>query len=667
MSDLNPPQREAVRYVDGPLLVLAGAGSGKTRVITHKIAHLIDRHGYQPQEIAAVTFTNKAAREMKQRAGKLIGRNKAAKLQISTFHSLGLRMLRRDCGLLGRRDGFTLMDPGDCANVVADLMRGERGSDSSMVDRTRDALSRLKSACHSDGRPVAGELDEETGRAVKLYGRYDEALTAYNAFDFDDLISLPVRLLRDHPEVCHHWRSTLRYLLVDEYQDTNIAQYEFVRALVGERAALTVVGDDDQSIYGWRGAQPENLVQLKQDYPQLRLIKLEQNYRSSNNILKSANTLIANNPHVFEKILWSERGYGEPLAVLTTADEEAEAATVVGQIMQARLERRATWGDFAILYRGNHQARPFERALREHSVPYVLSGGPSFFDYTEVKDVLAYLRLMGNPDDDAAFLRIINTPRREIGVTTVQRLVAFAAERGKPLFNALFEPDLATAAGDRGAARLAGFGHWLGGFIEQAEAGEPVAAMIALLADCDYRDWLRGQAAEPAAADRRIGNVEDLVNWMQRLSRDDPELSLSELVSAMVLADRLDKDDDDAGDRVRLMTLHAAKGLEFPHVFLVGMEENVLPHRACLEDPALAEERRLAYVGITRAQDTLTFTMARQRRRYGNVEECVPSRFLAELPADLLDWQGRRTDPVKSANRARNTLDGLRNMLKDPV
>jgi len=666
LTELNRPQREAVRYTGGPLLVLAGAGSGKTRVITHKIAHLIAKQGLAPAAIAAVTFTNKAAREMKGRVARLVGRTEARALQVSTFHALGLRMLRRDCHRLGRRAGFTLLDPQDCAALVAELMRGRRGSDSSLVDRTRDALSRLKSACHDSDRVLPAEADDALEQAVALQGAYDSALATYNAFDLDDLIALPVRLLAEHEDVRAHWRSSLRYLLVDEYQDSNMAQYELVRALAGERGALTVVGDDDQSIYGWRGAQPENLARLAQDYPGLRLIKLEQNFRSCGNILSAANGLIAQNPHVFEKALWSRRGPGEPLQLVSCADEEAEAAAVVGRILQQRMENRAKWSNFAVLYRGNHQSRAFERALREHNVPYTVSGGPSFFDLGEVKDVLAYLRLMANPDDDSAFLRIVNTPRREIGMTTVKRLVELAGSRSMALFSALFEPDLAAATGERAAARLTGFGRWLGGLIEQAEAGEPVAAMATLLDDCRYRDWLREGAPEPAAGDRRAGNVDDLLDWMRRLAREDPALGLSELVAAMVLADRMDGDED-GGERVRLMTLHAAKGLEFRHVFLVGMEENLLPHRACQDGDALAEERRLAYVGITRAQETLTFTHARQRKRFGAMVECVPSRFLAELPTELLDRTGPSADPAAVASRARSTLDGLRNMLKDPV
>ncbi|MDH5453969.1 MAG: UvrD-helicase domain-containing protein, partial [Paracoccaceae bacterium] len=406
MNDLNPRQREAVRHLDGPLLVLAGAGSGKTRVITAKIAHLIEHAGVSARHITAVTFTNKAAREMKGRVGRLLGADAGRGLSISTFHTLGLNILRRELSAAGLRAGFSIFDEQDVEQLLRELSK-KNEADKDTLQRARRQISAWKNDLIDPEAAMARADSDFDAFHAALYAAYQRALRVYNAVDFDDLILLPVSLLRTAPELRERWQNRIRYLLVDEYQDTNGAQYELVKLLAGVRAALTVVGDDDQSIYAWRGARPENLVRLREDFPRLHVIKLEQNYRSTGRILHAANTLIANNEHVFEKKLWSQLGPGDPLRVVNCRDEEDEAERVVSEIIQHRFNASAPYSSFAILYRGNHQARPFEKALRTQNIPYFLSGGTSFFARSEVKDVVAYLRLLVNPDDDSAFLRVI--------------------------------------------------------------------------------------------------------------------------------------------------------------------------------------------------------------------------------------------------------------------
>jgi len=665
LSDLNRSQRAAVRHTDGPLLVLAGAGSGKTRVIAHKIAHLVRAAALEPAHIAALTFTNKAAREMHGRVTRLLGRDGARGLQISTFHTLGLKILRREHVHAGRRAGFSLFDERDSVTLVAELLR-EASRASTDAGAVRACISRWKSEDLAPQALIAPGADPVAGAAALVYGRYEQALAGYNAVDFDDLIRLPVRIFTEQPRVLGAWRERLRYLLVDEYQDTNLTQYTLVRLLSGARGALTVVGDDDQSIYGWRGAHPQNLAALARDFPHLTVIKLEQNYRSAGNILAAANALIAHNPHVFPKRLWSDRGPGERLRVVVARDEDDEAAAVAGRVLAHRLGTGRRWSDYAILYRGNHQARPFERALRERNMPYHLSGGPSFFDFGEVKDLMAYLRLLVNPADDNAFVRVVNIPRREIGPATVATLGAFALEHGCSLFEAVFDERLEQRLGARARERVRAFGRLIDARAAEA-ANEPVRAVRELVDECRYREWLQDQAPDPASAERRCAHVEELLAWLERLAREDAgQATLDALVARLTLCDVLERDaEDEGGDRVRLMTLHSAKGLEFPHVFLVGMEEDLLPHRNSIAAETIAEERRLAYVGITRARETLTFTVARQRRRYGESIACTPSRFLDELPRELVHWHGERSDPAVTAAQGRATLAGLRQLLRE--
>lgn len=670
MSGLNPQQKEAVRYVEGPLLVLAGAGSGKTRVITTKILHLIEQGGLEANKIAAVTFTNKAAREMRERVKKLAAENTSHAdlkgLRISTFHTLGLQILQKEYQRLDYRKGFSIFDYQDSLNLILELTRKSHGDFKDFAAPILSQISSWKNVGLTPQEATAQASNAEEGLAASLYEQYNHHLHTYNAVDFDDLIMLPVQLFKSHPECLAGWRERIRYLLVDEYQDTNGSQYELVKQICGERGKLTVVGDDDQSIYAWRGAQPENLKLLNEDYPSLRIIKLEQNYRSMRRILGAANTLIAKNPHVFDKKLWSDLGHGDPLRVMRAKNDEDEAEKVVTDLSHHKFMKRTRFHDYAILYRGNHQARVFEKFLRERNVPYHLSGGMSFFEYSEIKDVMAYLKVLVNPEDTNALLRIVNTPRREIGPGTVEKLANFATQRDKSLFSAMFEPDLENHVSARASKRLAEFSDWLSRLADRAEHESPVEIMKTLLNDVNYEDWLDQTSKDPMAADRRKGNVAELLEWISRLHQKDNSASLAEIVRNLTLLDLLDnKDEEQNQDRVSLMTLHAAKGLEFPNVYLVGMEEGLLPHRNSIEAETIEEERRLAYVGITRAQRNLTFTLAAQRKRYGEVIDCEPSRFLEEVPRDDLHYVGEDTTTEESKDAGIATLAGLRAMLGD--
>ena len=654
MHDLNPRQKQAVTHTGTPLLVLAGAGSGKTRVITEKIVHLIEAKGFEPRHITAVTFTNKAAREMKARVTRLLKGRDAQGLTISTFHALGLNILRLEHRRLGFKPGFSIFDAQDSEALLKELLRKGTGNDD-VASLFQWRISAWKNGMLTPEQAAAvadGDLDL---RAAQLYGRYQRALLAYNAVDFDDLILLPVRLLGEHPDLLEKWQNRVRHLLVDEYQDTNLAQYALVKRLVGVRQGLTVVGDDDQSIYAWRGAHPENLARLKKDFPRLEVIKLEQNYRSTGRILKAANRLIANNPHIFEKRLWSDLGPGDQIRVMNCRNEEHEAERVVSEIIHHRHKTGARHGDYAILYRGNHQARLFETALRQSNIPYFLSGGTSFFSRGEIKDVMAYLRLLANPDDDGAFLRIVNTPRREIGPTTLEKLGSYANRRHVSMLAACGEMGLEQSLSGRGLDRVRRFAGWVNDYHRRASVAPPVKTVRAMLKELDYEGWLYERASSDRVAEQRWQNVQELVNWLERLHAGEAAgKTLAEMVNHLTLQDTLERQEDESGsDQVHLMTLHASKGLEFPHVFLIGMEENLLPHRSSIEEGSLEEERRLAYVGITRAQRTLAMSYAEKRKQYGEITRCEPSRFLEELPAEDLQWEGGSNDLSTEEKRER--------------
>jgi ATP-dependent DNA helicase Rep len=655
---LNEQQQAAVRYTQGPLLVVAGAGSGKTRVIVEKIVHLSQHRGLPPGRIAAITFTNKAAREMKERLAKRLGAAQASELTVSTFHALGWRILREHHELLGYRKGISILDEQDSLTVVRDLL--PEGTAPEVVRVARAQLSRWKNRALSAGDVPADSASGGEASILRLYERYEAHLRDLNAVDFDDLILQPLRILQNE-EARLHWQQQIRYLLVDEYQDTNETQYRLLRLLAGQDGRLTAVGDDDQSIYGWRGAQPENLQQLAADYPKLHVVKLEQNYRSCGTVLRVANALIANNPHVIEKRLWSGLQEGEKIRVIPCGDDKEEAGVIAAEILHREYTTRAGWGDFAVLYRGNHQSRVLEQALREHRIPYHLSGGTSFFERSEIKDLMCYLRLAINPDDNTAFLRVVNTPRRDIGVASRGVIAQHAGRHHLSLFEAALQPDCRAALKPRSAASLARFCDLLVATGDRGERSDPIEAVRDLVDAIGYESWLREQSETPMLAERRIENSRELVAWLDRLREDSPGQGLTDLIGRLSLLTSLDQEQD-PGQQVRLMTLHGSKGLEFPHVFLAGVEEELLPHRNSLQENGEAEERRLMYVGITRARESLTLSFARHRRRYGEAVACEPSRFLEELPKELLDWRGEDSerDQARTRERASVHLDRLK-------
>jgi ATP-dependent DNA helicase Rep len=634
---LNPPQQQAVLYIDGPLLVVAGAGSGKTRVITEKIAHLIQQCGYSPKSITAVTFTNKSAREMKERVTNLLSKKETRGLKISTFHRLGLNIIRREHLSLNLKPAFTILDTQDTTSLIKDLLVAYKLNTTEEAKKIQWQISNLKNDMIDAEQAINQAETSDEKLTGQIYQQYEQHLSAYNAVDFDDLILKPVKLFQNNSEVREKWQNWIRYLLVDEYQDTNISQYELIRLLTGVRAQFTVVGDDDQSIYAWRGARPENLIKLKEDFNQLKIIKLEQNYRSSKKILRAANTLIKANPHVIQKKLWSDLGEGDDIHAIACDDEFDEAKQCVSMILHHKFHKRTSNNEYAILYRGNHQARVLEKFLREFNVPYFLTGGTSFFSQVEIKDIMAYLRLMVNQDDDSAFLRIINTPRREIGTKTIAKLSHYASERNCSLFNALYEIGLEQVLPARAIQSLRDFADWLNLLADHAQRGDLMANIRQLIRDIDYNNWLIDNCDSKKKAEKRMENVEELLQWLERVSEDKGSLEAS--VAHLSLLDIMEQsEEEEGGDRIHLMTLHAAKGLEFPYVYIIGMEEEILPHRVSIEQETIEEERRLAYVGITRAQKVLTFLMARHRKMAGEIIECEASRFLDELPQNDLKW-----------------------------
>ena len=636
---LNPPQRAAVLHDQGPLLVLAGAGSGKTRVIVEKIAHLVDSGRYPAKRIAAITFTNKSAKEMRERVGKRIKGEAAGELTICTFHALGLKFLQIEHAAVGLRRGFSIFDADDSAAQVKDLMPGAKPE---AIEDTKNLISRAKNAGLSPEQALAAARSTREMEAARLYARYQARLSSFNAVDFDDLIRLPVQVLEENTEVVAAWRERIGYLLVDECQDTNDAQYRLLKAIAGPRGHFTCVGDDDQSIYAWRGANPENLQQMARDYPALQVIKLEQNYRCSNRVLRAANALIARNPHEHPKTLWSDQADGERIRVWECRDGEHEAEKVAAEIFFQHESAQVPWNEFCILFRGNHQSRPLEKALQLLRVPYHLTGGTAFLERQEVKDALAWLRVLANPDDDAAFLRAVQSPKREVGATSLAKLSELAAGKHMPLSRAAQSMGALQQLAPRAANGLGAFNDAIADLrahaaqLSAADLVRRLAEKSGLLAD------LRGQCRDEASFQRRKANLDELAEWFEGGPRG---ASAGDLAAQLALLSRNDK--DDGGNQVRLMSLHAAKGLEFGCVFIVGCEDGTLPHEAALEEGSLEEERRLMYVGITRAKSRLWLSHSRETRRFREKVRLQPSRFLDELPAAELQRDG--SDPVADA------------------
>ena len=672
-NNLNRYQRAALQYVDGPLLVLAGAGSGKTSVITQKVAYLVNQCSIPARSIAAVTFTNKAAKEMKARVNKLLAKNKSSGLTISTFHNLGLRIIRSEIKTLGFKKGFSVLDQEDCRNLLKELMVRHSDLDDKLLDTLLSTISNWKNSLLEPNQALKSSSSKGETSLALLYAEYQRSLKAYNAVDFDDLIMIPVLLFRTNPKMLANWRGKIRYLLVDEYQDTNLSQYELIKILVDERQALTVVGDDDQSIYAWRGARPENLFQLQKDFPRLKTVKLEQNYRSTSRILRAANELIDHNTHLIKKELWSDLGFGEPLRFISNENEETECERVVNEIMEMRLQRRCKYNDFAILYRGNYQAKLIEIKLQSQDIPYQITGGQSFYAKTEIKDLMAYLRLLINPDDDNALLRIINTPRRQIGSTTLEKLGDYANNRDLSLFTAIDEVGLTARISADRLDRLKKFKQWIQELSRKIYVGEFIEVIKGMLSDINYLGWLQQNASNEHVANKRWENInillaqlsQLLITSSEELENSENENVIADAIAKLILRDILDYEDEDAkDDKVQLLTLHAAKGLEFLHVFIVGMEEGILPHRNSIETGSIEEERRLTYVGITRAQRTLTMTAARQRKSFGEVIATSPSRFIEEIPEDDLIRIGENKETCEEENQKKGieSLAALKSM-----
>ena len=662
---LNPQQQQAVEYVSGPCLVLAGAGSGKTRVIINKIAHLIGKCGYLPKQIAAVTFTNKAAREMKERVAQSIGKESSKGLIVSTFHTLGFDIIKREYKHLGFKANMTLFDEYDQMALLKELTTDILQEDKELLRTLINRISNWKNDLYSPQQAMALARDKQEQTFAHCYDRYNKQLRAYNALDFDDLIMLPTLLFKQNAEVRSKWQEKIRYLLVDEYQDTNTSQYELIKLLVGDRARFTVVGDDDQSIYSWRGARPQNMVRLRDDFPALGVIKLEQNYRSSQRILHCANILIDNNDHVFDKKLFSNLGEGEKLQIIEAKNEEHEAERVVGELIAHRFIAKTHYRDYAILYRGNHQSRLLEKILMQNRIPYKISGGTSFFSRAEIKDMMAYLRLVVNQDDDAAFLRIVNTPKREIGTATLEKLGSLAQEKHVSLFEAIFDFELIQRVTPKAYDALQKFARWIVELNDEIQRSEPERAVRAMLASLHYEEYLYEYATSPKAAEMQSKNVATLFDWVADMLKGDEfnePMNLNQIVTRLTLRDMLERgEEEDDSDQVQLMTLHASKGLEFPHVFLIGMEEGILPHQTSIDEDNVEEERRLAYVGITRAQQNLWFSLCKERRQFGELIRPEPSRFLLELPENDLQWE-RDKPPLTAEQQQAKTQSHIANL-----
>ena len=658
---LNPQQQAAVQYLGGPLLVLAGAGSGKTGVITQKIKHLIVNVGYLPHTVAAITFTNKAATEMQERVAKMLPKSQMRGLTICTFHSLGMKILREEANQIGYKKNFSILDSTDSAKIIGELLGGT-GKEAVFKAQHQISLWKNDLKTPEDAVQTASNVWEQ--QTARVYASYQETLQSYQAVDFDDLIRLPAVLLQQNSEVRNKWQRRLRYLLVDECQDTNTCQFTLMKLLTGAEGMFTAVGDDDQSIYAWRGANMENLRKMQEDYPQMKIIKLEQNYRSTARILKIANKVIENNPKLFTKKLWSQFGEGEIVKVVACQNEQHEADWVVSQIVKQKLVGgdKTQYADFAVLYRGNHQARIFEEALRSARVPYQLSGGQSFFDKAEIKDVLSYLRLLANPNDDPAFLRAVTTPKRGIGDVTLGKLNTYAHEHECSLYEAAQNEEALALLNNTNRQHLQAFMDMFGSYRAKAETSEAGELINSLLKEIDYENHLLA-SEEGKAGEIKWRNVSDLTGWLERKGEQDGK-NIIELAQTVALMTLLEGKSEEEVDAVKLSTLHASKGLEYPYVFLVGCEEGILPHNDSIEEDNVEEERRLMYVGITRAKRQLTLTHCVKRKKQGTWQFPEPSRFIDEMPQEDIKILGRKgSDPIVSKEEGKSNLAGLLDML----
>jgi DNA helicase-2/ATP-dependent DNA helicase PcrA len=666
LSKLNPEQLAAVKHTEGPLLVLAGAGSGKTGVITYRIAHLILDKKVSPDSILAVTFTNKASKEMKERVEHLVGRKHCKGIVLSTFHSLGVRVLKRDIERLGYKKNFSIYSTADQVGLVRQIVR-EVNSDNKKYDAESIIwrISAAKNKLIPPSRFTPSPSDDIDMMAALVYPRYQSALKAFNAIDFDDIIMLTAELLQHHPQVLKHWQERFAYIMVDEYQDTNSSQYLLVNLLAAGCGNLCVVGDDDQSIYGWRGADVGNILDFEKDFKGCRTIKLEQNYRSTGNILDAANNLIGNNKVRKQKKLWTASGEGQLIDLCVVQDDEEEATSVVERIQLERFKRDIPYSDFAILYRTNAQSRAFEEQLRFEDIPYVLVGGTQFFERKEVKDSISYLRVIANRLDEVALLRIVNFPKRGIGDSTVIRINQWSLEKECPLFDAFGRVAEIEGIAEGIKEKVLAFHATL---LEAADAFAAEGGLAekgkALFEKLRIEEEIFRTIDDAKAARRKVENVEQIINSMAGYEDRVPQASLGGFLEKVSLMDEdrfSGKDKKDHGrDAVTLMSLHSSKGLEFPFVFLVGMEDEILPHkRAIYEDFTVDEERRLCYVGITRAREQLVMTRTLFRKKYGKLQERIPSRFLEEIPAGVLNVQQSglaKEVPVEEAEKSADSF-----------
>ncbi|MFM2295758.1 MAG: hypothetical protein RLZZ350_2171 [Verrucomicrobiota bacterium] len=648
LNTLNPPQRQAVETIRGPVLILAGAGTGKTRVITHRIAYLI-RKGVAPGNVLGVTFTNKAAREMRQRVTKLLPKQRVVEGEkpdrptICTFHSLCVRILRQHIEKLGYKRNFVIYDESEQLGAIKKILanisnQGEKtdpGAVLQMLSKFKNGGERAKVF----GDPNVHALAEHVAK------RYESALHACNAVDFDDLILLTLRLFREHPDALEACRAKYRYVMVDEYQDTNAAQFELVHSLTREHRNFCVVGDDDQSIYGWRGAEVANLLDLEKHFPEVKVVKLEQNYRSTNTILNAANALIKNNTQRRAKTLWSDKGDGAKISLRAFNSDEDEAREIVQAIEANRMLRRIPWAQHAILFRTNIQSRPIETALRAGGVRYHLIGGQSFFDRREIRDLLAYLKMFMNPHDDVSLLRIANTPARGLSDVTMERLLGASHERKESVFASMKNPMVTTTFQTRTRESIEAFVQFIEATHAQLNASGTLAAWAeSFVTACGYADDLRRSEKDRDAADNRVRNLKEFIATMDNYSATDRPLAdrLEKFLEDVTLDSDREEKEEEAGDAVTLITMHSCKGLEFPHVFIVGLEDGLLPHSRSKVEGTLPEERRLFYVGVTRAMQTLTISHCAGRKKYGAVVPCHPSPFLKELPEDLIEDENEK-------------------------
>lgn len=668
LARLNPEQQKAVKHISSPLLVLAGAGSGKTSVITEKISYLIEDLLYPAKSVLAITFTNKAAKEMRERVKERLDKHKAKGLTISTFHSLGLTILKKHYKDLDYKNNFTLFDSHDSLTLISDIAYDEFQLPKQNAKFIQAKISYWKSLLLTSAKvEIKNELDQQ---AQLVYQEYQRYLKSYNSFDFDDLIFQPILLFKSNPSIQKLWTDKFRYILIDEYQDTNESQYQLLKYLTQHKNKFTVVGDDDQSIYAWRGSKPENLHHLQEDFPSLKVVKLEQNYRSTKRILNVANKLIENNGHLFEKKLWSAKGYGDQIKVISLLNDEDEAQFIASDIFFDKIKTNSKNSDYAVLIRSNYQAFLLERYMQMHKIPYLISGGTSFFSKAEIKNIISYLRLIINPDDDRAFLRIINTPKREIGSVTIHKLGQYASEKHCSFFNALNYLDELDIKGNT-KVNLQKFHNLILSTQQEIISSISVIELKKILSNfldhIAYKLWLIDTSSSQKQAEFKYANVTELIRWiinqLEEKSYDNLN-SLSSVLNKLLLIDILDRDSEDKNDnQVQIITMHASKGLEFKKIYIMGMEEGILPHQQSIEDDTIEDERRLAYVAITRAKENLTITLTKFRNKFGEKIKTEASRFIGELPDTDFYWVGNEKEsPEARKENSKQSLSALKSM-----